>query len=356
MPDKRKKSKSGPEAQEFLPLDFSEQKNRQRDLEDETGRDVSAEEDLLVSVPENASPEEKLSGEEVQKEEKTLFERPKPPITVDEIFGEDEDDEGFPDPDRADSEKDKGEPLNLRQEIMSPPPETPARQEEPPPRPKRVSKPVNKLETDKKPVKIVGSISSENASFGQTLQEARVKASLSISQVEMETKIKKDYLESIERDDFKRLPPLVYVSAYVKTLCSLYKIDEGETESILKNLREDAKNRVSEELLQHLEAEKQVNVEEEIKLRRFVITVFASAVSVFVLSIILLLYFLFFSGCGAENEIAATSPAPAVAAATEPKPAPVGKTAMRRFTEKDLEKFLFPRRINMSELPERPGN
>ncbi|HPN85275.1 MAG TPA: helix-turn-helix domain-containing protein, partial [Victivallales bacterium] len=68
---------------------------------------------------------------------------------------------------------------------------------------------------------------TEGSSVGHVLQEARVKAGLSIDQVAIETRIKKAYVEAIERDDFEHLPSAVYVNAYVRRLCQQYGLDES---------------------------------------------------------------------------------------------------------------------------------
>ena len=86
------------------------------------------------------------------------------------------------------------------------------------------------------------SVKNKNASPGEILQEGRVHSGLSINQVEQITKIRLSYLEAIEHDDFPKLPPVVYVTAYIKTLCSLYNISSEDTALVLSNLKKSGED------------------------------------------------------------------------------------------------------------------
>lgn len=123
-------------------------------------------------------------------------------------------------------------------------------------------------------VKEVFSVKNKNASPGEILQEGRVHSGLSINQVEQITKIRLSYLESIERDDFPKLPPVVYVIAYIKTLCSLYNISPEDTALVLSNLKKSGEKPVTEDILKHLESEKHVNIQEEVKSKRLIMKSF----------------------------------------------------------------------------------
>lgn len=65
----------------------------------------------------------------------------------------------------------------------------------------------------------------EHASLGTILREARNAAGLSAEQAADVTKIRLDYIVGIENDDFKRLPPVVFIRAYSRTLAGLYKLE-----------------------------------------------------------------------------------------------------------------------------------
>ncbi|HRR29551.1 MAG TPA: helix-turn-helix transcriptional regulator, partial [Victivallales bacterium] len=105
-------------------------------------------------------------------------------------------------------------------------------------------------------------ISPDGASIGHILQEARSTLGLSQDQVAIQTKIKKSYIEALERDDFENLPSMVYVKAYIRRLCQEYGIEE---ESALKALKRHKNSEyiVPDDVLLDIEKGKQINLEKQ---------------------------------------------------------------------------------------------
>ena len=104
----------------------------------------------------------------------------------------------------------------------------------------------------------------------QILREARVRSGLSLEQVSQTTKIKEDFIAALEHDDETSFPPKVFVSAYVKQLCKLYKVDPAPVLVGLEKMFSsgDKENKVSEEILQDIDSGKQINMREEERLKR----------------------------------------------------------------------------------------
>ncbi len=128
-------------------------------------------------------------------------------------------------------------------------------------------------------------------SLGNCLKEARAKLGYSMNQVALETKINIHYLEAIERDDFKNTPPFIYVKAYVKKLCLLYKLDVDSTLALLKPFGDD--RHVSDVILHELEESRQVNLNHEKKVLFYVKLIGGIIIAVIVVLIILSsIYFL----------------------------------------------------------------
>lgn len=75
-------------------------------------------------------------------------------------------------------------------------------------------------------------------SFGAYLRDLRLRNGFTIDQIAQETRIGTGYLNAIEREDYGDLPPPVYVLAYVKMLCSFYRLDEASTELLTAELRQ----------------------------------------------------------------------------------------------------------------------
>ncbi|HWP96184.1 MAG TPA: RodZ domain-containing protein [Syntrophomonadaceae bacterium] len=64
--------------------------------------------------------------------------------------------------------------------------------------------------------------------FGQRLRDERLKQGLSLDEIEEETKIRKYYIEALEREDFRALPPPVYASGFVKRYAVMLGLDEQD--------------------------------------------------------------------------------------------------------------------------------
>lgn len=166
-------------------------------------------------------------------------------------------------------------------------------------------------------------------SIGAYIQEARVKAGLGINQVSQITKIHIHYLEAIERDDFASTPPFIYVRAYVKKLCDLYKINEDAAMSLLEGFQSEREH-LPEKLIQNLEETKQVNKEEVEKIRSY-----ARLVGMSVASFVILLLILG-AVLSSKKDIDIVD-----------KPLSVTERAK---LQKDIEKLIAPQQIDMNEL------
>lgn len=73
---------------------------------------------------------------------------------------------------------------------------------------------------------------------GELLREQRELHRLSIDHISRVTRIKAEYIEMIEANQFEGMPPAVYVKGYVRTLATVYGI---ELDPILGMLRRDYK-------------------------------------------------------------------------------------------------------------------
>ncbi len=62
--------------------------------------------------------------------------------------------------------------------------------------------------------------------FGQVFNEKRESLGLTLGHIEEETKIRKLYLDAIEREDFDILPPRVYATGFVKKYARYLGLDE----------------------------------------------------------------------------------------------------------------------------------
>ncbi len=185
--------------------------------------------------------------------------------------------------------------------------------------------------------------------FGKLLYEARNRLNLSITQVAQETKIQKEYIEALESEDFNRLPPMVYVCAYVRKLSAIYKIEQSKTEQVIEALKKNLEVSLSEEIIAHLDIDREHSPEGEHKVRNL----YWMAAAAFLLFIGLIsIAVLMLMAPSSEGKKAAAaigqpnSPAAAV-------PAPVVSQAPAAFDPARLEGLKYRQTIHMSELSPR---
>jgi transcriptional regulator with XRE-family HTH domain len=82
--------------------------------------------------------------------------------------------------------------------------------------------------------------------IGEILKEERLKHRLSIEKVAQKTRIKANYLQSLEDNQFNQLPAATFVKGYIKTYASLFGLDY---QSLLALLRRDYKESVKGKLI-----------------------------------------------------------------------------------------------------------
>lgn len=71
-------------------------------------------------------------------------------------------------------------------------------------------------------------------SIGEYLKEARLKKRYSLAKIEDETKIKKEFIEAIEKMDWKKLPDFSIVLGFIKSLSQFLELDEKKTTAIFR--------------------------------------------------------------------------------------------------------------------------
>lgn len=81
--------------------------------------------------------------------------------------------------------------------------------------------------------------------IGAILEKARKERGLSLEEVEQATKIRKRYLQGLERDDYGVLPDAVYVQGFLKTYANYLGLDGEELARELKNRRKPRRERHS---------------------------------------------------------------------------------------------------------------
>jgi cytoskeletal protein RodZ len=70
--------------------------------------------------------------------------------------------------------------------------------------------------------------------IGEYLKEARVKKRFSQEKIAKETKIKEDFISSIEKEDWESLPEFPVVVGFVKGIAKFLKVDERQAVALLR--------------------------------------------------------------------------------------------------------------------------
>lgn len=73
---------------------------------------------------------------------------------------------------------------------------------------------------------------------GELLKDERQKHALSLSELSKKTRIRVEYLEALENNEFEKLPAAIFVKAYIKIYASVF---EFEYQPLLRLLRRDFK-------------------------------------------------------------------------------------------------------------------
>ncbi len=105
-------------------------------------------------------------------------------------------------------------------------------------------------------------------SYGAALRSLREQRHMSFKDLEKETLIQPRYLEAIESENLDALPPLVYVIAYIRTLCKFYKLGDDEAQSLVGKLKGQLECTCNDELLNTLEVDSSGAAVNERRLRR----------------------------------------------------------------------------------------
>ena len=187
--------------------------------------------------------------------------------------------------------------------------------------------------------------------FGRMLYDARTRLNISIAQAAQETKIQKEYIEALESEYFNRLPPMVYVCAYVRKLGAMYKIDPARVEEVVEALKKNLEVSLSEEIIANLDIDREHSPESEHKVRSLY-WMAAAAVLVFIGLVSIAVLMLMAPGSESRKQTAApvqqTATVSAATATATPAPAPAPV-----FDPARLESLKARQTVPMSELSPR---
>ena len=105
-------------------------------------------------------------------------------------------------------------------------------------------------------------------SSGGYLKRIREESKLTLRQVSETTCIGIHYLEALEADNMKRMPPPVYVIAYIRKLCSFYNISPDSAERMIGNLRDQLRTELPDSIINQVELDTEAVEQEEKEVKK----------------------------------------------------------------------------------------
>jgi transcriptional regulator with XRE-family HTH domain len=178
-------------------------------------------------------------------------------------------------------------------------------------------------------------------SYGTALRLLREQQNMSYKELEQLTLIQPRYLEALENENLDQLPPLVYVIAYIRTLCRLYKLNEETSHKLVSKLKEKLEYSCNDELMNSLDIDRSGAAANEQKLRKIVFAMFGGAATLIVL-IVLIIFMATKSDSGKGTEGTVATPA-----AGEN----VQKNSSGTFDSNSLYSLLEPPSLDLPKLP-----
>ena len=122
-------------------------------------------------------------------------------------------------------------------------------------------------------------------SCGTALRLLREQSQLSHKDIEQATLIQTHYLEALESENLSALPPLVYVIAFIRSLCNFYHLSNETTSQLVAKLKEQLEYTCNEGMMNSLDVDSSGAEVNEKRMKRIVL----AAVGVLVLLVVLII-------------------------------------------------------------------
>ncbi|MDD4816734.1 MAG: helix-turn-helix domain-containing protein [Victivallaceae bacterium] len=156
-------------------------------------------------------------------------------------------------------------------------------------------------------------------SSGNYLRRIREESRLTLRQVSETTCIGIHYLEALEADNMKKMPPPVYVIAYIRKLCGFYNISPDSAERMIGNLRDQLRTDLPDSIINQVELDTEAVEQEEKEVKKLCWIIGGGIAGFIILAVAVSL--LIWRG-GGETRPAATPAAITAKALTPLLPAP----------------------------------
>lgn len=188
-----------------------------------------------------------------------------------------------------------------------------------------------------KPENVIGMTGGR---YGAFLRDLRLSRNLSYAELENQTKIVGHFLEALENEELKKLPPPVYIIAYIRTLLRFYNVAPAQAESWIEELKQQISHNLPDEILSGNEFDNSVGKAELRRLKFWLLGIGTGLALVIVVLVLLLS-----SGGGEEDEAVTVSRTPAMATAT------ATDGGAKRYSDNRLYSLMEAPALEIVELP-----
>ncbi|MBE6368793.1 MAG: helix-turn-helix domain-containing protein [Lentisphaerae bacterium] len=178
-------------------------------------------------------------------------------------------------------------------------------------------------------------------SYGMALRLLREQQNMSFKELEQLTRIQPRFLEALENEDLKVLPPLVYVIAYIRTLCRIYKLSDDTSQKLVAKLKEQLEYSCNDELMNTLDIDRSGAAANELKLKKIIFAMAGLAVGVIAVIVLIVVLAVNSGSDGAAEPVAAPSVTESAADAEK----------VEKFDPNSLYSLLEPPALDLPKLP-----
>ena len=179
-------------------------------------------------------------------------------------------------------------------------------------------------------------------SYGIALRILREQHNISYKELEQITCIQPRFLAALENENLEDLPAVVYVIAFVRTLCRFYKLSEATSNAMVKELKAHLEYSCNDELMNTLDIDRSGAAVNEQRLKKILMFI-TGTVIVFIALIVLLVVMLTSKG---DNT--------ASSAQTEKSVPPTAETAANGEVKFDPDSRYLLLEAPVMELPKLP--
>lgn len=180
-------------------------------------------------------------------------------------------------------------------------------------------------------------------SYGTVLRMLREHNKLTYNDLEQITKVQPHYWEALEKEALDKLPPVVFVVAYIRKLARYYKLSDETSNMLVAQLKDKMKYGCTDEIMSTLEVDRSGMEENERKLKRL-LAALVGGVLLVIAAVVLIV--VLFNSCGKD-----TAPAEPAGSTSPEKAGTTTADGKNSFDPNTVYVLLEPPTLDLPRLP-----